>query len=160
VTGREVVRVMASGANRGDAFFRECGDVDTGSVLLVLDDGTLGLVSATRYNAAGYDARLELFGSKDSIIAGLDERTPVTALPEHAAVSCGEATPHTVAYCGFIERFADAYDAELRAFLDVVTGRHGNPCPPEEALEAFYLAEACELSMREGRIVETREVRR
>ncbi|TDD27714.1 dehydrogenase [Actinomadura sp. KC06] len=153
VTGREVVRVMAAGANRGDDFFRECGDVDTGSALLVLDDGSLGVVSATRYNAAGYDSRLELFGSKDSIVAGLDDRTPATALPER-----GEEP--RAAYSGFMERFADAYDAELRAFVDVVAGRRGNPCPPEEALEAFYLAEACELSLREGRVVGTGEVRR
>ena len=64
------------------------------------------------------------------------------------------------AYGGFMERFADAYDAELRAFIDVVAGRRANPCPPEEALEAFYLAEACELSLREGRVVGTDEVRR
>ncbi|GAA4242036.1 Gfo/Idh/MocA family oxidoreductase [Actinomadura meridiana] len=153
VTGREVVRVMAAGANRGDDFFRACGDVDTGSALLVLDDGTLAVVSATRYNAAGYDARLELFGSKDSIVTGLDDRTPATPLPERAQ------EPRR-AYGGFLERFADAYDAELRAFLDVVAGRRGNPCPPEEALEAFYLAEACELSLREGRTVGTDEVRR
>lgn len=153
VTGREVVRVTAAGANRGDGFFRECGDVDTGSAMLVLDDGALGVVSATRYNAAGYDARLELFGSKDSIVAGLDDRTPATALPER-----GEAPKN--AYSGFMERFADAYDAELRAFADMVAGRRGNPCPPEDALEAFYLAEACELSMREGRGVAVDEVRR
>lgn len=156
VTGREVVRVMAAGANRGDDFFREYGDVDTGSALLVLDDGTLGVVSATRYNAAGYDSRLELFGSKDSLVAGLDDRTPATALPGRGE-RAGEPGH---AYSGFMERFADAYDAELRAFVDVVAGRRGNPCPPEEALEAFYLAEACELSLREGRIVATREVRR
>ncbi|MFA1538938.1 Gfo/Idh/MocA family protein [Actinomadura monticuli] len=153
VTGREVVRVMASGANRGEDFFRECGDVDTGSALLVLDDGTLGVVSATRYNAAGYDARLELFGSKDSVVTGMDDRTPATPLPDRDA----EPRP---AYSGFMERFSDAYDAELRAFLDVVAGRRANPCPPEEALEAFYLAEACELSMREGRMVGADEVRR
>ncbi|KAB2370343.1 Gfo/Idh/MocA family protein [Actinomadura montaniterrae] len=153
VTGRDVVRVMASGANRGEDFFRENGDVDTGSALLVLDDGTLAQVSATRYNAAGYDARLELFGSKDSIVAGLDERTPVTAVPEH------DEEPRDP-YAGFLERFSDAYDAELRAFVDVVAGRRANPCPPEDALEAFYLAEACELSMREGRIVGAEEVRR
>ncbi|NDU75474.1 Gfo/Idh/MocA family oxidoreductase [Actinomadura sp. DSM 109109] len=152
VTGREVVRVMALGANRGDDFFREAGDVDTGSALLVLDDGTLGQVSATRYNAAGYDARLELFGSKDSVVAGLDDRTPATALPD--------GDQPRAAYGGFMERFSDAYDAELRAFADVVAGRRANPCPPEEALEAFYLAEACELSMREGRMVGVEEVRR
>jgi len=153
VTGREVVRVMASGANRGEDFFRECGDVDTGSALLVLDDGTLGVVSATRYNAAGYDARLELFGSKDSVVTGMDDRTPATPLPDRDA----EPGP---AYSGFMERFSDAYDAELRAFVDVVAGRRANPCPPEDALEAFYLAEACELSMREGRMVGADEVRR
>lgn len=153
VTGREVVRVMAAGANRGDDFFREYGDIDTGSALLVLDDGTLGQVSATRYNAAGYDARLELFGSKDSVITGMDGRTPVTALPER-----GEEPE--AAYSGFMDRFSDAYDAELRAFVDVVAGRRANPCPPEDALEAFYLAEACELSMRQGRIVGVEEVRR
>ena len=153
VTGREVVRVMAAGGNRGDAFFRRCGDVDTGSALLVLDDGTLGVVSATRYNAAGYDARLELFGSKDSVVTGMDDRTPATPLPER------DVAPEP-AYSGFMDRFSDAYDAELRAFVDVVAGRRANPCPPEDALEAFYLAEACELSMREGRVVGTDEVRR
>ncbi|MFB4309056.1 Gfo/Idh/MocA family oxidoreductase [Actinomadura sp. GTD37] len=153
VTGREVVRVMAAGANRGEDFFRECGDVDTGSAMLVLDDGTLGSVSATRYNAAGYDARLELFGSKDSVVTGMDDRTPATPLPERGV----EPVP---AYSGFMDRFSDAYDAELQAFVDVAAGRRANPCPPEDALEACYLAEACELSMREGRIVATDEVRR
>jgi myo-inositol 2-dehydrogenase/D-chiro-inositol 1-dehydrogenase len=153
VTGREIVRVMAAGGNRGEDFFRECGDIDTGSALLVLDDGTLGVVSATRYNAAGYDARLELFGSKDSVVTGMDDRTPATPLPERGA----EPRP---AYSGFMERFSDAYDAEIQAFADVVAGRRANPCPPEDALEAFYLAEACEMSMREGRIVGTDEVRR
>lgn len=154
VTGRQVVRVAAAGANRGDAFFREAGDVDTCSALLVLGDGALGLVSATRYNAAGYDARLELFGSKDSIVAGLDDRTPATPVPER-----DDPAPKA-AYGGFMERFADAYDRELRAFADLIAGRRDNPCPPQEAIEAFYLAEACELSRREGRIVEAAEVRR
>ncbi|MFC5185745.1 Gfo/Idh/MocA family protein [Actinomadura harenae] len=153
VTGREVVRVIAAGANRGDAFFRECGDVDTGAALLVLDDGTLGLLAATRYNAAGYDVRLEVFGSKDSVVAGLDARTPLAPLPDGAA---GRGTP----YSGFLERFAAAYDAELDAFLQVAAGASANPCPPAEALEAFYLAEACDLSRREGRAVDVEEVRR
>ncbi|MQY07768.1 Gfo/Idh/MocA family protein [Actinomadura macrotermitis] len=152
VTGRSVVQVMAVGANLGDAVFRECGDVDTGAALLVLDDGALCLLAATRYNAAGYDVRLELFGSRDSVVAGLDERTPVTPLPGGGPA----ASPYT----GFLDRFAAAYDAELRAFVEVAAGERPNPCPPEEALEAFYLAEACELARREGRAVDPREVRR
>ncbi|GAA2588324.1 Gfo/Idh/MocA family oxidoreductase [Actinomadura fulvescens] len=156
VTGREVVRVMAMGANKGDEVFRANGDVDTGTALVTLDDGTLCTASATRYNAAGYDVRLEVFGSKDSVVAGLDDQTPVTPVPERDGRS-GHAAE---AYSGFLERFAAAYDAELRAFADLVAGRRSNPCPPEEALEACYLAEACELSRHEGRVVEIEEVRR
>ncbi|MFI0444188.1 Gfo/Idh/MocA family oxidoreductase [Actinomadura sp. 6N118] len=156
VTGREVVRVMAMGANKGDEIFRESGDVDTGTALVTLDDGTLCTASATRYNAAGYDVRLEVFGSKDSVVAGLDDQTPISPIPERARPA-GHAAE---AYSGFLERFAAAYDAELRAFTDLVAGRRSNPCPPEEALEACYLAEACELSKHEGRVVEIEEVRR
>jgi myo-inositol 2-dehydrogenase/D-chiro-inositol 1-dehydrogenase len=155
ITGRDVAWVMAAGSNKGDEVFRENGDVDTGAALLGLDDGTLGMIGATRYNAAGYDVRLELFGSKDSIVAGLDGRTPVTPVPGAGPAAGSPPSP----YGGFLERFAAAYDAELRAFVDVIAGRRSNPCPPEEALEAFYLAEACELSRREGRVVHPKEVR-
>jgi myo-inositol 2-dehydrogenase/D-chiro-inositol 1-dehydrogenase len=153
VTGREVVQVMAMGGNKGDEIFSECGDVDTGTALLTLDDGTLCTASATRYNAAGYDVRLEVFGSKDSLVAGMDVRTPITSVPEPPPLD------RPVAYGGFLERFAAAYDAELRAFVDMLAGHRANPCPAEEALEACYLAEACELSKNESRVVEVEEVR-
>ncbi|WP_131736316.1 Gfo/Idh/MocA family protein [Actinomadura roseirufa] len=153
VTGREVAEVTATGANRGAEVFAESGDIDTGAAVLTLDDGTLALVSATRYNAAGYDVRLEVLGSRDGVVAGLDDRTPLSS----AAAGFGPAgPPHT----GFLERFADAYAAELCAFVGVVAGRTPNPCPPEESLEAFYVAEACEISRRERRTVTIEEVRR
>ena len=42
VTGHEVSRVFAVGANKGEQFFTEAGDVDTAAATLVMDDGTLG----------------------------------------------------------------------------------------------------------------------
>jgi myo-inositol 2-dehydrogenase / D-chiro-inositol 1-dehydrogenase len=62
VTGRDVVEVYAVGTNRGADFFRAAGDGDTMAVLLTLDDDSLALVSGARYNAAGYDMRLEVLG--------------------------------------------------------------------------------------------------
>jgi myo-inositol 2-dehydrogenase/D-chiro-inositol 1-dehydrogenase len=41
----------------------------------------------------------------------------------------------------------------------VVSGRAANPCTPADALETFYVAEACELSRRERRPVTMEEVR-
>lgn len=43
---------MAVGANKGEDYFAESGDVDTGAALLTLDDGTIAIISETRYNAA------------------------------------------------------------------------------------------------------------
>jgi predicted dehydrogenase len=185
VTGQEVVRVVAAGANQGDEFFAECGDIDTGAALLALAGGTLGLVSAGRYNGSGYDVRLEVFGAKESVAAGLDGRTPLTRVgpqgppgppgpmsppgppgpsgppvPPSAERPLPPASAGSPAYAGFLDRFADAYVAELHAFVDLVAGRIDNPCPPECALEAFYVAEACDRSRLEGRQVEIAEVRR
>ncbi|MBF6191035.1 Gfo/Idh/MocA family oxidoreductase [Nocardia sp. CDC186] len=153
VTGREIVEVYALGANRGEAFFAEADDVDTGAVLLRLDDGALATVSLTRYNGAGYDVRLEALGSKGNAIVGLDDRAPLTSVEPDRSPS-----PYPP-YSGFMERFRPAYAEELAAFIEVATGRLENPCTPAEALEAFYVAEACELSRREGRAVEIAKVR-
>ncbi|MGQ4614614.1 Gfo/Idh/MocA family protein [Nocardia sp. R7R-8] len=154
VTGREIVEVYALGGNRGAVFFAEADDVDTAAVVLRLDDGTLATVSLTRYNGAGYDVRLEALGSSGNAIVGLDDRSPLTSVePDHSR------SPYPP-YGGFMERFRPAYADELAAFIEVAIGQLDNPCTPADALEAFYVAEACELSRSEGRAVEVAEVRR
>jgi myo-inositol 2-dehydrogenase/D-chiro-inositol 1-dehydrogenase len=154
VSGREVVEVYALGANRGERFFADAGDVDTAAVTLTLDDGTFALVSLTRYNAAGYDVRLEVLGSKAGVVVGLDDRVPLRSVEPDVPALRGPAYP------GFMERFRPAYVFELETFVSVVAGRTENPCPPVYALEAFYIAEACEVSRREGRPVKVADVRR
>lgn len=153
LTGCEVHSVYATGTNRGASFFRQAGDVDTSAALLTLDDGTVATVTATRYNGAGHDVRLEVCGSDAAMFVGHDDRSP---LPSAEA---GVAWPSGKPYATFMERFRDAYVTELSAFTDVVAGRAENPCTPEEALEALYVAEACELSRTEERGVEVAEVR-
>jgi myo-inositol 2-dehydrogenase / D-chiro-inositol 1-dehydrogenase len=154
VSGREVTSAYAVGANRGEEFFKAAGDVDTASAVLTLDDGTIALVSCTRYNAAGYDVRLEVLGAKGSVCAGLDDQLPVSSADPGATFPKGP--PHRQ----FMERFRDAYVAELAAFLDVVSSQTPSPCTPQDALEAFYVAEACELSRHRNEPVRLAEVRR
>jgi myo-inositol 2-dehydrogenase/D-chiro-inositol 1-dehydrogenase len=154
VTGQEVEEVYATGANRGADFFREAGDVDTAAALLTLTDGTIALVSGTRYNAAGYDVRLEVLGSAGDLVAGLDERVPLWSAEP------GITWPAGPAYGGFMERFRAAYEAELAAFVAVAAGRIPTPCTVDDALAAFYVAEACELSRSEHRPVTLAEIRR
>ncbi|PWW60365.1 Gfo/Idh/MocA family protein [Actinokineospora spheciospongiae] len=152
VTGREVVEVYAAGGNRGEEHFRASGDVDTAAAVLTLDDGALALVSGGRYNAAGYDARLELLGSADSVVAGLDGRTPLRSVEPGAPVAAEPA--HT----DFRDRFRHAYRAEMAAFTDVVARRAPSPCGVPDALAALRVAEACALSVRERRPVRLAEI--
>ncbi|RJO74984.1 dehydrogenase [Nocardia panacis] len=152
VTGREVVRVYATGANRGAEIFAAAGDVDTAAAVLTLDDGTLATVSLTRYNGAGYDVRLEALGSRANAIVGLDERAPLRS------VEPGYPAAAAPAYPGFMERFRAAYTEELATFLAVLRGEIDNPCTPADALAAFYIAEACERSRAAHRPVAVAEV--
>ncbi|MBF6329237.1 Gfo/Idh/MocA family oxidoreductase [Nocardia transvalensis] len=153
VTGREVEEVFVLGANRGEQFFVDAGDVDTAAVVLRMDDGALATVSLGRYNGAGYDVRLEVLGSKGNAVVGLDDRAPLRSVePDYPA------SPYP-AYPGFMERFRRAYTEELSVFVSVARGDIENPCGPADALEAFYIAEACELSRRERRPVAVAEVR-
>ena len=153
VTGRDVVEVYATGGNRGEEFFRAAGDVDTASVLLTLDDGTIGVVSTTRYNGQGYDVRLELHGSSGSVAAGLDEGLPMRSA--EATVTFPAGPPYT----SFMDRFADAFRAELSAFTEVVAGARSSPCTVADGLEASWVAEACTRSWREHRPVRLDELR-
>ncbi|MGH3922483.1 MAG: Gfo/Idh/MocA family protein, partial [Pseudonocardiaceae bacterium] len=122
VTGREIVEVYATGSNRGERFFADAGDVDTGVAVLTLDDGTLATAYATRYNGAGYDVRLEVSGVADTLVAGLDSWSPLLSTEP------GVGSPPEPAYDHFADRFDAAYRAELSAFVDVAAGLVGSPC--------------------------------
>ncbi|MEP7020457.1 MAG: Gfo/Idh/MocA family oxidoreductase [Pseudonocardiales bacterium] len=153
VTAQEVREVYAAGSNQGEEFFGEYGDVDTAAVVLTLTDGTLALVSNSRYNGRGYDVRLELHGSADSIAVGLDDRLPLRSAEPGAMFPAGP--PHVL----FMDRLAVAFRAELGAFTDVVAGRSASPCTVDDALEASLIAEACVLSLSLRRPVAMTEIR-
>jgi myo-inositol 2-dehydrogenase/D-chiro-inositol 1-dehydrogenase len=152
VTGHEVASVFATGANKGASFFTEAGDVDTAAAVLTLDDGTLVTLSATRYNGAGHDVRMEVLGSEGTIGVGYDSSLAVTSAEE------GVDYPSGPQHWSFMERFLPAYRAELTAFAEVANGRRPSPCTVNDALQAFRVAEACELSRHEGRVVHLDEI--
>ncbi len=152
LTGREVVEVYATGSARGDACFAELGDVATAQVLLTFDDGATGVVSNSRYNARGYDVRLELHGTEDSVAAGWTEGTPLRNVEPDTAWPSGK--PWTF----FMDRLAEAFRAELTAFTEVVAGQRTSPCTVDDALAVTWIAEAATLSLQQHRPVQTAEV--
>jgi myo-inositol 2-dehydrogenase / D-chiro-inositol 1-dehydrogenase len=110
-------------------------------------------VSNTRYNARGYDVRLEVHGSQDSIAVGLDDRLPLRS------VEPGVTFPAGPAHDFFMDRLAAAFQAELTAFVEVVAGATPSPCTVADAVQTAYVAEACARSLAEHRPVTIDEVR-
>ncbi|WP_285241438.1 Gfo/Idh/MocA family oxidoreductase [Pseudarthrobacter sp. MEB009] len=144
LTGREITEVYAKGSNNGDPAIGAVGDVDSALTIVTFDDGTLGSVAASRYNGAGHDVRLEIQGSADSMMVGLDGQAALKSAEAGVAFPAGE--PHRT----FADRFHQAYRAEMLAFVDLVLGRRENPCTPEDAVAASRVADAAQESLATG----------
>lgn len=144
LTGREIVEVYAKGSNNGDPAIGSVGDVDTALALVTFNDGTVGTVSASRYNGAGHDVRLEIQGSAASLMVGLDDRSAMVSAEPGVAFPAGK--PHLT----FAERFDQAYRSEMQAFVELILGRRENPCTPEDAVAASRVADAAQESLASG----------
>jgi myo-inositol 2-dehydrogenase / D-chiro-inositol 1-dehydrogenase len=152
LTGSQVEQVFATGAVRKWDRYAKHGDLDTAAVVLTMSGGLPVLISGARHDPRGYDTRVELLGSEDSVAVGVGDRTPLRSLEP------GAPAPGTNPWTTFLDRFGAAFDAELRAFLEFARGERENPCPGIEALHALRVAVACDRSHAEGRPVRIDEV--
>jgi myo-inositol 2-dehydrogenase/D-chiro-inositol 1-dehydrogenase len=151
VTGREIVEVYATGSVRETRWFANHGDVDAAAVVLRLDDGTPAVLTGTRHDPLGYDVRLEVFGTGDSVVVGVDARTPLRSVEPGAR-------PVRDGYRDFLDRFSGAYRAELEAFVATVRDDGPSLCPLPEARAALAVALAADCSRAERRPVSIAEV--
>jgi myo-inositol 2-dehydrogenase/D-chiro-inositol 1-dehydrogenase len=147
VSGEEVTEVYADGAGLEAPWVDELEDVDVAAAVLHLAGGGLVIVSGTRRDPLGYDVRLEVFGTGDSIAVGQDARTPLRS------VERGTRSPPSAAYRDFWDRFEPAYRKELDAFVETVRSGAPSLCSLEEARAALSVALAAERSRAERRPV-------
>jgi myo-inositol 2-dehydrogenase/D-chiro-inositol 1-dehydrogenase len=144
--GDEPVEVHAVGSSLVDPAIGKAGDVDTAAVLLKTEKGRIVQISNSRRATYGYDQRVEVHGSKGMIRVGNVHRTTV-----EVANAAGIAADPVQDF--FLERYADAYRAELTAFLDAVTAGT-KPAPTgRDGLRAQRLADAATQSARSGQPV-------
>jgi myo-inositol 2-dehydrogenase/D-chiro-inositol 1-dehydrogenase len=144
LTGREIVEVYAKGSNNGDPAIGDVGDVDTALAVITFDDGTVGTVSASRYNGAGHDVRLEIQGSNRTVMVGLDSKSALASA--EAGITFPDGEPHQT----FAERFDQAYRSEMAAFVELILGERENPCTPQDAVAASRVADAAQESLVTG----------
>jgi len=140
----DIVEVHAFGANVVDPEIGRLGDIDTCTISLKAKSGALLQINNSRRCAYGYDQRIEVFGSGGMLQAGNQRATTVESWS-------GERTEgRDVLLNFFIERYRQAYDLEVDAFVSALEA--GSPMSPgyEDGVAALSLANAAEQSLRSG----------
>lgn len=109
----EVEEVYAAGAVLVDPEIEKAGDVDTAVVTLRFKSGALGVITNCRKATYGHDQRIEILGEKGGLFA--ENPLPYTA---YVANESGYRTPPLHYF--FVERYREAYIAEMKAFVEAV----------------------------------------
>jgi predicted dehydrogenase len=124
------------------------GDVVASVVNLQYKQGAIGNIESYAQAVYGYDVRTEIVGSKGSIFVGSLERYPTVFLTSRG----GEQTlaDH------FLSRFADAYLAEVRDFVQTMLSDRGPRVTGEDGLKALAIAVAAENSHLQSKPVAVR----
>lgn len=151
VSGEEAVAVHAGGSAVGVDVMARHDDTAVTVVTLWLESGALATLSGTRMDPIGYDVRMEVFGTKDSIAVGWDDRTPIRL--------ANEAEPPRDPYTEWLPRFGESYHAEIDAFLSMARGDIASPCTVHDARAALVMAEACKRSLDRRGPVQLEEIR-
>ena len=141
----EPVQIFATGSALVDPEIGRAGDVDTAAVILTTASGRIAQITCSRRSGYGYDQRVEVHGEKGLLRAG--NRTETT-VEQWGDVVASDPPVHF-----FLERYAEAYAAEMRHFVECLNeGRAPSPTI-HDGLRAQLLADAAEESMRSGRPV-------
>ena len=151
LAGCNAVELYAEAAVLVDPAIGEAGDVDTAVVTLKMENGALAVIDNSRRAVYGYDQRCEVFGSAGMASSAND--SPSTLQLSTAQGVCAEKP-----LWFFLERYTQAYAAELRSFVSSIA----NNTPPEvsayDGLQPVRMALAAKRSLLEHRPVLLSEI--
>jgi predicted dehydrogenase len=139
----EVVEVQAYTTVAIRPEVAQYGDVVASVVNLKYARGAIGNVESYVQAIYGYDVRTEIVGSKGSILVGTIRQIPATFLTANGGVQT--LADH------FLTRFADAYLAEVRDFVQTVLHGRLPRVTGEDGLRALEIAVAAETSHLESK---------
>lgn len=149
--GDEVEEIYAAGGVMVDPAIGEAGDIDTAIITLKYKNGVIGVIDNSRQAVYGYDQRVEVFGSKGSIAVSNNT-------PNKAVISNAEGVHSANPLYFFLERYMDAYAAEMEVFIECI--RQDTP-PPVTGIDGripVVMGLAAWKSCRENRPVKLSEI--
>jgi len=148
--GSEVERVYSEGGCLVYPELGDVGDIDNAVVNLRFANGAVGNVDVSRNAVYGYDIRTEVLGSKGGLLIGKSRFNPVLVMTRDGVTH--DTVPN------FMERFGDAYAAEIRDFIGCIQEGREPGVSGEDARLATAIGLAATRSLDEGRPVMLSEV--
>ncbi|HAT9333727.1 TPA: inositol 2-dehydrogenase [Legionella pneumophila subsp. pneumophila] len=136
----EVVEVYATGAVLINPDFEQFDDVDTAIIQLRFANGAFGVIDNSRQAIYGYDQRIEVFGSGGMLLA---ENQLEHTVSRYSANGMDGAKPQYF----FLERYHQAYLAELNAFYSAWNDNQTSPVSGLDGLQALRIAKAAKQSL-------------
>src|SRR5215472_15001317 len=150
LVGSEVERVTAEGTVLVCNDLAAVGDIDNALVNMRFANGALGNIEASRNAFYGYDIRTEVLGSEGAVMIGVHRHTPVVLL--NRAGAHHDLMPY------LMERFGDAYRAQLQHFVDCLHKGQSPSVSGTEALAACKIGIAATRSYQTGSPVNLSEL--
>ena len=149
--GEEVKEIYATGGVRVDPQIGEAGDIDTAIITLCFESGAIGTIDNSRKAVYGYDQRVEVFGSEG--VVKVSNNTPHSAIVSNAN---GVHAPLPLFF--FIERYTEAYVAEMKEFIECIQKDTTPPVTGIDGRIPVVMAYAAKKSFDENRPIKLTEV--
>jgi myo-inositol 2-dehydrogenase/D-chiro-inositol 1-dehydrogenase len=127
------------------------GDVDTAVTMLRFANGAIGAIDNSRRAVYGYDQRVEVFGSA-GVVAISNNAADNAVVSDAQGVHAGRPLYF------FLERYAESYAAEMKAFVAAVQQDLTPPVTGAAGRAAVVLGLAAKKSLAENRPVKVDEV--
>ena len=151
ILAEEPETVFATASVLTDPGIGVLGDYDSVSVILMTASGKHCAISNSRRASYGYDQRIEVHGSKGAVAVE-------NLRPASIEIASAEGYLRPPLHDFFMTRYADAYAAEIAAFVEAIR-ENAAPSPNgRDGLMALVLAEAALKSVAERRAVQISEI--
>ena len=142
----EIKSVYSIGGTLAYPEMDEIGDVDNSITTLEFKSGCLGVIDMSRSGVYGYDIQTEILGTEGTLRIGYLRETPLVVLKKN------QVSHDTVPY--FMERFGQAYRAQLQHFVDQFRAGKAPTITCDDGLAALRVCFAATQSWKEKRPIE------
>ncbi|EME30545.1 myo-inositol 2-dehydrogenase [Galdieria sulphuraria] len=150
ITGSEIDQVFVSG-NAFDDEAKQANDLDTVIIHLRMKNGSMGTIDNSRRCSYGYDQRIEVFGSKGSLLGN-------NISPNQVIWSNDQGLHQSRPHSFFMDRYEKAYVHIMQAFLEMLRKGMPSPVDGKDGRAPVVAALAAARSWKENRPIALSEI--